>query len=72
MARENFSALLSTRRVPPPHRHLLEGPPADALISFVQRQKIDLLVMGSFSRGWIHNVMVGSTTDRIRILDPLP
>jgi universal stress protein E len=70
MARENFSALLSTHRVPPPHRHLLAGPPADALVSFVQRQKIDLLVMGSYSRGWVYNVMVGSTTERI--LDLLP
>jgi universal stress protein E len=40
------------------------------LVSFVQRQKIDLLVMGSYSRGWVYNVMVGSTTERI--LDLLP
>jgi universal stress protein E len=70
LARENFSALLSTHHVPPSHRHLLSGPPADELVSFVRRHGIDLLVMGAYARGWVYNVMVGSTTERI--LDLLP
>jgi universal stress protein E len=40
------------------------------LIGFVLRHGIDLLVMGAYARGWVYNVMVGSTTERI--LDLLP
>ncbi|HKE46266.1 MAG TPA: universal stress protein [Steroidobacteraceae bacterium] len=70
LAREEFAALLATHRVPEAQRHLVSGVPSDALIAFVRRQQIDVLVMGAYARGWVYNVMVGSTTERI--LDLLP
>jgi universal stress protein E len=70
LARERFDELLSTNAVPKNRRRLLLGRPADALIEFVRQSAIDLLVMGAFARGWMYNVLVGSTTERI--LDLLP
>jgi universal stress protein E len=70
LARERFDQLLATHRVPHDHRHLLLGRPAEELVEFVRRCAIDLLVMGAFARGWMYNVLVGSTTERI--LDLLP
>lgn len=69
-ARERLDELLTTHAVPPERRHLLLGRPSDALVGFVRHSAIDLLVMGAFARGWMYNVLVGSTTERI--LDLLP
>jgi universal stress protein E len=69
-AQERFDQLLSTHHVAQEQRHLLLGRPAEALVEFVRRSAIDLLVMGAFARGWMYNVFVGSTTERI--LDLLP
>jgi universal stress protein E len=70
LAREQFEELLSTHDVPRERRSLLAGRPADALVEFARHSAIDLLVMGAFARGWMYNVLVGSTTERI--LDLLP
>jgi universal stress protein E len=69
-ARERFEALLERHAVPREHRHVLLGRPGEALVRFARESKIDLLVMGTFTRGWMYNVLVGSTTERI--LDLLP
>ncbi len=70
LARDQFDDLLSTHPVPSERRRLLAGRSADALVEFVRRSQIDLLVMGAFARGWMYNVLVGSTTERV--LDLLP
>jgi len=70
LAREQFEELLSTHDVPCAQRHLRAGRPSEALVEFVRHSAIDLLVMGAFARGWMYNVLVGSTTERI--LDLLP
>jgi universal stress protein E len=70
LAREQLDELLSTHHVPPKHRQLLIGRPSDVLVEYVRRASIDLLVMGAYARGYIYNVFVGSTTERI--LDLLP
>lgn len=56
--------------VSPERRHLLRGAPEEALVKFVREHQIDLLVMGTYSRGWMYNVFVGSTTERL--LEYLP
>jgi universal stress protein E len=68
--RSEFDALLSTHRVPRTRRRLTIGTPAEALVRFVRQHDIDLLVMGAYARGWMYNVLVGSTTERV--LDLLP
>lgn len=70
MVRYDFAALLATHRVPRERRHLIAATPANALAGFVRQNDIDVLVMGAYSRGWVYNVFVGSTTERI--LDLLP
>jgi universal stress protein E len=70
LARERFEELLSTHKVTRERRCLLAGSPSEALVEFVHASGIDLLVMGAFARGWMYNVLVGSTTERI--LDLLP
>lgn len=70
LAREQFDELLSTHDVPCARRRLFAGRPSDSLVEFVRHSAIDLLVMGAFARGWMYNVLVGSTTERI--LDLLP
>jgi universal stress protein E len=70
LMREDFDRLLETHCVPGEGRHLISGAPADALLTFVSQYDIDLLVMGAYARGWVYNVVVGSTTERL--LDVLP
>ena len=70
LVREDFSELLATHCVPREGRHLIPGAPSDALLTFVHQYNIDLLVMGAYARGWVYNVAVGSTTERL--LDFLP
>jgi universal stress protein E len=70
LVRAEFSALLATHCVPREGRHLIPGTPSDVLLAFVRQYNIDLLVMGAYARGWIYNVVVGSTTERL--LDLLP
>jgi universal stress protein E len=70
LVREDFSTLFVSHHVPRERRHLVAGAPSEALLRFVRQNNIDLLVMGAYARGWVYNVMVGSTTERI--LDLLP
>lgn len=70
LIREDFSELLATHCVSREARHLIPGSPSDALLTFVRQYNIDLLVMGAYARGWVYNVAVGSTTERL--LDFLP
>jgi universal stress protein E len=70
LVRYDFAALLRSHPVPSGRRHVVAGTPSEALLRFVGQKGIDLLVMGAYARGWIYNVAVGSTTERV--LDVLP
>jgi len=70
MVRYDFAALLRSHPVLRERRHLVAGTPSEALLRFVRQKGIDLLVMGVYARGWMYNVAVGSTTEKI--LDVLP
>lgn len=70
LARYDFTALLRSHPVPRERRHIVAGTASDALLRFISHNGIDMLVMGSYARGWMYNVAVGSTTERI--LDVLP
>jgi universal stress protein E len=70
LARDQFEELLSTHPLALEHQHLLAGHAGDVLAEFARDWHIDLLVMGAFARGWMYNVLVGSTTERV--LDLLP
>jgi universal stress protein E len=70
LVRDDFAKLLATHCVPREGRHLIAGSPPDTLLGFVRQYGIDMLVMGAYARGWVYNVAVGSTTERL--LDFLP
>lgn len=70
LVREDLDALVSTHHIANARRHLACGAPADVLMGVVRQHNIDVLVMGAYSRRWVYNVLVGSTTERI--LDLLP
>lgn len=53
-----------------PRLHLLKGHPSDVVPRFVERERIDLLVMGSVSRTGIAGLIIGNTAERI--LDAVP
>jgi manganese transport protein len=46
--------------------HLLYGEPADQLIRMVEREKIDLLVMGAHGHGTFGDILFGSTVSPVR------
>jgi len=48
-----------------PRLHLLKGSAPDVVPRFVERQQIDLLVMGSVSRTGIAGFIIGNTAERI-------
>jgi len=48
-----------------PRLHLLKGHAAEAVPRFVERERIDLLVIGSVSRTGIAGFLIGNTAERI-------
>ncbi len=46
-------------------RHLVRGSPDDAIISFVQSNKVGLLVMGTVGRAGIPGLLIGNTAERV-------
>jgi manganese transport protein len=46
--------------------HLLYGDPVDELIRMVERERIDLLVMGAHGHGPFGDILFGSTVDPVR------
>ncbi|MCR9118691.1 MAG: universal stress protein [bacterium] len=45
--------------------HLLEGDTTEAIASFVAKQSVDLLVMGTVARSWLTGAVFGNTAERI-------
>lgn len=44
---------------------LLEGPPQEALLQYLQQKNLSLTVMGAFGHNWIHDFMMGSFTTKM-------
>jgi nucleotide-binding universal stress UspA family protein len=42
--------------------HILEGHPANEIITFAQKQDASLIIMSSQGKGWMKQIRVGSTT----------
>lgn len=68
-ARQEHETLLSellrsygigSRRV-----HIMEGRPADALLSFVKEVNASLVVMGAVSKGTLENLFIGNTAEKV-------
>jgi nucleotide-binding universal stress UspA family protein len=57
---------LAARAAPTtPAEHVVDGKPEDAIIALVNNNKIDLLVMGTMSRGGIPGFLIGNTAEKV-------
>ena len=52
--------------------HIVPGHPVPSIVAFVERQAIDLLVIGYMGHSALYNRLIGSTTDRLVELAPCP
>ena len=55
-----------------PHTTLLAGQPHEELIKYAVINDLDLIVLGIHGRGFVENLLVGSTTDRVIRTGPCP
>jgi nucleotide-binding universal stress UspA family protein len=49
----------------------VSGDPAEEILKYVQREKVDLVVMGTHGRKGIHRILFGSVADRVTKMAPL-
>lgn len=67
---EALEKLADENDIAPSSRHLLTGYPEEAIPEFVEKQGINLLVMGAISRSRIDTALLGHTAERL--LDDCP
>jgi universal stress protein E len=68
--KQAMDALLARYSIPDTDVHLGEGDTRDVLMSLIEEEHADLLVMGAVSRGAIQRLLLGSTAERV--LDHVP
>ena len=52
--------------------HLMDGPPAETILRFAERQNIDEIIMGSRGRGALGGLLLGSVSSKIAQLAAVP
>lgn len=52
--------------------HLLEGPPAQAILSVAAEERVDLIVMGSRGHGRLAGLLLGSVSTSVSQRAPCP
>jgi len=60
-----FSQLLARSASESAQSHLLEGDPEEALPDFLEKEKVDLLIMGAVSRSRLDSALIGHTAERL-------
>ncbi|GGE31008.1 hypothetical protein GCM10007421_00880 [Halopseudomonas oceani] len=65
-----FSQLLARSPAEGAETHLLEGDPEEALPGFLEKENIDLLIMGAVSRSRLDSALIGHTAERLLDLVP--
>jgi universal stress protein E len=68
--REAFDKFMGAMDIDPARRHLVNGPPAQAIPAVARSTGAGLVVMGAVSRSAIKRVFIGNTAERV--LDALP
>ncbi|MGI9258860.1 MAG: universal stress protein [Gammaproteobacteria bacterium] len=68
--RGSMEELLSRYSITEDRVHFHEGPPHDQLVGAAIQESVDIVVMGSVSRGMLKRAVVGSTAERV--LDRIP
>lgn len=65
-----FEGLAANNEVSPGAAHLLQGYPEEVIPDFIERQAVNLLVMGAVSRSRLDSALLGHTAERL--LDDCP
>jgi nucleotide-binding universal stress UspA family protein len=45
--------------------HVLEGDPADAIMGFAEREKVDVIVMSTHGRSGLSRLLMGSVAEKV-------
>ena len=69
-AHASLDSLLMSSRLPAQCRHVVPGPPADAILRTATELNASLLVMGSVARSGIGRLFIGNTAEKV--LNRLP
>jgi nucleotide-binding universal stress UspA family protein len=75
-ANHRFAKVVATARAQCKNRrvklsaHIVAGHPVPSIVEFVERNGIDLLVIGYMGHSALYNRLIGSTTDRLVELAP--
>jgi universal stress protein E len=64
-ARKEFAAFAGAVKVPRKRRHLVEGPPENAIATVARKVSADVVVMGAVSRSGIKRLLIGDTAERV-------
>lgn len=64
LARTSLDALAGPYALPEGSVHLTEGEPAEAITSFVDEHRVDLLVMGTVVRTGVAGMLIGNTAEK--------
>jgi len=63
--REHLDALVGSYTISPSTTHLFHGLAAEAIPEFAERECIDVIIMGTVSRGGIPGLLIGNTAEQI-------
>jgi nucleotide-binding universal stress UspA family protein len=64
-AQAALDALLMNIHIPSEHRHILPGPPADAIVRQATELNASIVVMGSIARSGVSGLFIGNTAEKI-------
>ncbi|MEZ4226435.1 MAG: universal stress protein [Polyangiaceae bacterium] len=73
-AAKELDELLATSQaaVDSAHRHLVHGDPSTAILALVEREKHDLIIMGTHGRSGAKRLALGSVAERVVRRAPCP
>jgi universal stress protein A len=74
-AEQEMSEFLAKVRVPPGklyEHHLISGEPVTAILAEASRRPFDLLVLGTHGRSGVTKLLLGSVTEKLIRLSPIP
>lgn len=54
------------------HSDVVDGPPTQAILDYIEDHEIDLVVMGTHGRTGLDRVLLGSVTERLVRSSPVP
>lgn len=54
------------------HTEILHGSPYDTIVKYSEREKIELIVLGTYGRTALSNILMGSVVERVATISTIP